>query len=105
MTKLPKSVRIAGQKWTLHLESHSEDDLRLFGETDDHELTITLFTRPHKDYPKRGTIQATLFHECLHAALHSTGMTAMIGDDDKEEALVTALENAMWPLVQSGLFR
>ena len=53
--------------------------------------TKTIYLLKHKDWP------ITLFHECIHAALHLTGagegLTLI-----KEETITVALENALFPL-------
>lgn len=105
---LPKEVIILGRKWTIKVEEQYDEEPDTFGATDDNEMVITLYTNPHEDYPQRGTIKSTFFHECLHAALKSSGTGALLNEpnnDGREEALVTALEHALWPLIEQGLFR
>lgn len=43
--------------------------------------------------------QQTLFHELLHAALDKTGASELISDE-VEHAIIVALENHVWPLLQ-----
>lgn len=106
MTKLaiPKNttVEIMGHTWEVVYEEYSEEDMRTFGETDHYLRTITIYLRPHRDYPARGPLAQTLLHECMHAALNSSGVTHSISKE--EEAVVTALEHALWPLVNTGVF-
>lgn len=104
----PKQITLLGQTWRVLIEERDEDDPRCFGATDLYARTITLYTEPHERYPQRGTIQATLFHEATHAALASSGAGALLGDgedDGAEEALVTALEHALFPLIAQGIFK
>lgn len=98
------TIQILGTTWTLSRGSHTEDDLRCFGETDTHDRSIALFTRPHEDYPTRGPVEQTLLHEVLHAILHVSGTSNLL-PGGTEEAVVTALEHGLWPLMQSGLFK
>lgn len=42
----------------------------------------------------------TLMHECVHAALDMSGIAYLIDDDQKEEAIVRALENLLFPVYQ-----
>ena len=42
----------------------------------------------------------TLMHECVHATLDMSGIAYMIDDDQKEEAIVRALENLLFPVYQ-----
>jgi hypothetical protein len=42
----------------------------------------------------------TLMHECVHAAFDMSGITYMIDDDQKEEAIVRSLENLLFPVYQ-----
>jgi hypothetical protein len=100
--KVPKTVSVAGQSWKVIVKAEGSvpDD---YGETDWNTRTIYLYTAPHKKHGQN--MQATFFHELLHAALASTGVDNILGGDREEEAIVTALENALWPLIESGLLR
>lgn len=40
----------------------------------------------------------TLMHECVHAALDMSGIAYLIDDDQKEEAIVRAIENLLFPV-------
>jgi len=42
----------------------------------------------------------TLMHECVHAALDMSGIAYLIDDDQKEEAIVRAIENLLFPVYQ-----
>jgi hypothetical protein len=54
--------------------------------------TKTIYLLRHKDWAM------TLWHECIHAALHLTGAGEGLSLT-KEETIVVALENALGPLV------
>lgn len=104
---LPKQVTIMSRVWPIKIERQYAEDPKCFGATDPYGQTITLYLDPHEDFPQRGSVQATLFHECIHAALQSSGAGALLGPEEsgKEEALVTALEHALWPLIEKGIFK
>lgn len=101
---LPKSVSILGREWEVRTEERSEEDLRCFGETEMLANVIHIYTRPHGDYPHAGSQQATLFHECIHAALATSGMSALI-KGKVEEALIRVIEEGVFPLVAAGVFQ
>lgn len=99
--KLPKSVRLAGHRWKIVVLPNNERGDH--GETDLNTRTIYLYTDPHK---RLGTsMKSTLFHELIHAALEITGAGALCSQKGAEEAIVCALENTLWPLIESGLLR
>ena len=101
-----KALKILGQTWHVKVEKQDDDDVRCFGETDVYARVITIYSEPHKKYPQRGSWQSTLFHEAIHAALASSGAGAFVKEEDgREEALVTALEHALWPLIEQGVFK
>ena len=100
MKKLPRSVTIAGVKWRVLIEPRHPEESDTFGETDSTAYTITIYSEPHAQFGN--DIRATLFHECLHAALRSTGLAHLI--TTSEEAIVTGLEASLFPLVNRGLF-
>jgi hypothetical protein len=97
---VPSKVRIFGKVIHVFREDMPKEE---FGEYHQHEYKITISKR-------LGTDDAlhTLFHECIHAALHISGLSEMLpgpngSDDDKtadlEEAIVTCLENALYDMV------
>ena len=43
--------------------------------------------------------KSTLYHECLHMALHISGVSSLL-TDDLEEAIVICIENAIFPLIK-----
>lgn len=97
--KVPKSVRIAGQRWKISVRPENDDGDA--GETNPDTQTISLYTDWHE---KHGySLKATLFHELIHAALHSTGAKHACGGEEREETIVSAIEQALWPLIEAGL--
>jgi hypothetical protein len=99
---IPKSVMVAGQRWRVVTEEEGVDDVDDYGQTDWNTRTITLYKRPHTRYKR--SIMSTLFHELMHAALAATGVDNVIGHEAAEEAVVTSLEHALWPLIERGIF-
>jgi hypothetical protein len=100
--KLPKTLTILGQRWTLTRTNYDPKDMECFGETDTILKNITLFEETIKKFGE--SEQSTLFHECMHACLSTSGLSALL-NEKQEEALVIALENGLYPLVKSGLFK
>jgi len=98
MKKLPKSVVLAGRKWDVVLSVCCEDDAGCYGETRADTSTIILYTAIHERY--KADLRATLFHEMCHAALASTGVNAVL-KGGAEEAVVRALEAALWPALKA----
>jgi len=95
---------IGGQEWAIKLEPFDIDDAECFGATDWINKTITIYEQTHKLCPKVNPIQ-TLFHECIHAALHTAGVRFLMEDTKGfEETVVTAIEHTIYPLITSGLF-
>lgn len=97
---MPKQVRVAGQIWRITVKPRNEDGD--YGECDRNERTIYLYSEPHSKYGQ--DMKSTLLHELCHAALTATGATHICGGEDKEEAIVSALELVLWPLIDKGLF-
>ena len=89
---LPESIQLLGH--TIHITT--EEARRLpdaAGAYTPDTRTIWL------DYNHPDPVMvSTLFHELLHAVLDITGHSARL-DADTEEALVTAIENGLGPLV------
>ena len=72
---LPRSVKILGQVFTVELVKDLGEDGEHFGETqgDDRKILIN---------KEQSLISAhrTLYHECIHAALHITGLNQLLSD-------------------------
>lgn len=45
-------------------------------------------------------LRKVLLHECVHAILHISGLTNLV-TDQIEEAIVTAIENGLYPIMRS----
>jgi hypothetical protein len=89
----PNKVIILGQPFTIKYEPSSKMQ-GLFGDTDVDSHVI----RINKSLPEH-SIQSTLFHEFLHAALAVAGISYVISDNI-EEAIVRCLENALVPHIR-----
>lgn len=89
---LPKKVSILGRPVTVVREDMKDGE---YGEYIQHKYLIKVSKSSNIDEAMN-----TLFHECVHAALHISGLSQMIpqaADDnspDLEEALVVMLESA-----------
>lgn len=103
LPRFPTSVTLLGARWSVVLAARNEASLEDFGETDYSSQTITLFTDPHQWWPAKGSLRQTLLHECIHAALATSGHGELVGEK-QEEALTIALEQALHPLIQQGVF-
>lgn len=87
---LPERVLILGRPVTVRRPEMAAGD---FGEYHQHQYLIDVAAQLEQESAER-----TLVHECLHAALHISGISEMIPRDEKtdlEEALVVCLENAL----------
>lgn len=103
---LPDWVTVNGVVWKLTVKSEPEKgEEACFGETDDEERTIYLYSNTHEKYLRKGQVFSTLFHELIHASLFSTGLHGLLKDDKVEEALAVSLEEGLYPLIQAGLFK
>jgi len=98
-TQPPSKVRLAGVEFTIEYKSKvvSDSGEDLSGQCSGAERLIEVSTSENKTKDAR---DRTLLHECLHGILHVTGLSSMINDEDKEEAIVVALENALWLLMK-----
>jgi hypothetical protein len=85
-SKLPKEVTILGREHTVKVEKcSSEEDM---GEMLRGYRTIRISPSHPKD-----TLESTLFHECVHAALYTAGLSELL-TEDQEEAVVICMESA-----------
>lgn len=93
--RLPTKLQIAGitfkVKYVPDLASETHPG-QLYGDCDVDERVIRINKVLHKT---AGEYRATLLHESLHAALRVTGWAEVLGDK-QEEALIQALENALF---------
>lgn len=98
---LPKSVMILGQRFKVKVEDLMTEH-SLYGSTVAREQIIKVDKALSSEQQRQ-----TLFHECVHAALGVSGVTEVLSskDIDIEEAVVTAIENGLWPLVRNSWFK
>jgi hypothetical protein len=100
---LPETVSLNGILWKLQTKNQEGTDPDCFGDTEAIQRVVSVYGKPHRKYTHRGTPQATLFHELMHASLASTGIAGLL-QAGVEEALVTALEEGLFPHIATGLF-
>jgi hypothetical protein len=67
----------------------SVDKEKSYGETQGFERLIKI-----KDSLKGEVYEATLMHEIIHAILHTSGISEMLGEE-LEEAIVVSLEHGL----------
>lgn len=89
MKKLPKTVAVAGTELEIDIRPKFEH----MGEFLHDRRTIVI----NGSYPLEAQWQ-TLFHETLHAALYLSGQAEGL-TGAKEEAIVIAIENSLWPII------
>lgn len=82
---VPRNVTILGQVYKVELRDLPSTD---YGETRGYEKLIIL----NRKQPK-ASAHSTLFHECIHAALHISGHTSLL-KHRHEESIVMMLEAA-----------
>lgn len=91
--KLPSSLCILGVKFNVAWNHDFDDEKEeTFGDTHVLGKKIRIGTRCHTSSDRA----STFFHEALHAALGVAGYSEMLGTK-QEEALVTCIENALYP--------
>ena len=86
---LPTKINIFGKTVSVVRVEMKDGE---FGEYEQHKRIIKI----NKKSAQEEAFE-TLFHEAIHAALHISGLSAMLPVDKKvdlEEAIVTCLENA-----------
>ncbi len=82
--RLPDSVMVMGQKFTIIYES-------LEGALGECHAPFKLIKIDNRQSPEAA--ESSLFHEMLHAALYLAGLSTLL-DPSVEEAVVVALEHA-----------
>lgn len=99
---LPASLVILGMRFRVKYYPGPVDDLKEdeFGDTDGANRLIRINLKRHNSETE---IFATLFHEACHAALYVSGQTSGLGK--REEAIIMALEHALFPLIQQRKIR
>ena len=87
--RVPTLVDVLGTYYSIE---YHEDLGDLHGEALVDEKIIKVCTGSHHS---KEDIRATIFHETLHAVLWVSGINSVIGDSDKEEGIIRAIENSM----------
>ncbi len=87
----PRQITIGGQKYRIVYKKNLED----FGTVDVDKKIITI----------RGNLSDnekldTILHEAFHACLALSGLSYLINDEDKEEALVRAFDSLLLPVIK-----
>lgn len=100
MTKILQKTKIdiLGSTWIIEETDKSGDS---FGDTTTHTRTIQIFNSAHIDTVQ--PIASTKLHECMHAILKQSGTSELL-NEQFEEAIITAIEIGLYPLIQLGLF-
>ena len=87
----PRQITIGGQKYRIVYKKNLED----FGTVDVDKKIITIRGNL-SDNEKHDTI----LHEAFHACLALSGLSYLINDEDKEEALVRAFDSLLLPVIK-----
>ena len=88
--RFPRSITILGHKISVKVVEHLEDE--------GNELLGAFNAETKTIYLVKGCDKSVLFHEACHAAIYLSGNSEGLSAS-KEEALVLALEHAIFPLV------
>jgi hypothetical protein len=87
----PRQITIGGHKYQIVYKKDLED----FGTLDVDKKIITL-RENLKDTERLDTI----LHEAFHACLALSGLSYLIDDENKEEALVRAFDSLLLPVIK-----
>tara|TARA_B100001094_G_scaffold139261_3_gene134717 strand:+ start:6710 stop:7027 length:318 start_codon:yes stop_codon:yes gene_type:complete len=90
----PRQITIGGHKYKIVYKKDLED----FGNLDVDKKIITI----------RSTLKIndkldTILHEAFHACLAISGLSYLIDDENKEEALVRAFDSLLLPTIKKEL--
>ena len=90
----PRQITIGGQKYRIVYKKNLED----FGNVDVDKKIITI----------RGTLSDTekldtILDDAFHACLAISGLSYLIDDENKEEALVRAFDSLLLPVIKREL--
>jgi hypothetical protein len=95
-SKPSEVVLVLGVPFTINYKADIKDDREtLAGTCERTKHIINISTRENETQEQ---LESTLLHEILHGILYVSGHHAVIADEDKEEALVLALENGIGQL-------
>ena len=87
----PRQITIGGQKYKIVYKKKLED----FGNIDVDKKIITI-RESLSDNDKLDTI----LHEAFHACLALSGLSYLLDDENKEEALVRAFDSLLLPVIK-----
>tara|TARA_R100001594_G_scaffold90036_1_gene124529 strand:- start:488 stop:793 length:306 start_codon:yes stop_codon:yes gene_type:complete len=90
----PKQITIGGQKYSIVYKRNLED----FGTLDTDKKIITI-----RDNLKIPELLDTILHEAFHACLEISGLSYLLDDENKEEALVRAFDGLLLPVIKREL--
>jgi len=101
---VPASVQVGTFTWKVLTDAATSRNLELAGlagQCVPSRLEIHLDMRDH--HPEQ-QIRETWFHELLHAAYYSSGLTTLCDEagNPDEEVIVTMLAATLWPLMADG---
>ena len=96
MVKLPDSIPVLGTDWPVVYKDFPKDEIYGEAVVDAQEIHVS------KDHASTDQLTATIFHEAIHAVLHSSGWHEILKGvgDDAEEGLVRLLEHHLWPIAK-----
>lgn len=87
----PKNILIAGQRIQIEYKKNLEE----FGSFNVDNLTITI-----RDSLTPKETLSTIIHESMHCVLALSGLSYLIDDEAKEEALVRAVDYLLIPIIK-----
>ena len=93
MTKLPKEIKVLGRTFEVKYPKKVDKE-DSYGETNGPERVIKI-----RSTLSTSVTEDTLLHETIHAILYTAGISELL-DEDKEEAIVVALENGLIQLYE-----
>jgi len=93
-TYKPKSLLVAGHKLAIEYRKDLDD----FGQFNVDRMTIII-----RDSLNPKETLSTIIHESVHAILALSGLSYLIDDESKEEALVRAIDYLLIPIIKREL--
>ncbi|MAP55908.1 MAG: hypothetical protein CL605_13495 [Altibacter sp.] len=90
----PRQITIGGQKYRIVYKKDLDD----FGNLDVDKKIITI----RENLNNKDRLD-TLLHEAFHACLALSGLSYLIDDENKEEALVRAFDSLLLPVIKREL--
>tara|TARA_R100001594_G_scaffold133445_2_gene174163 strand:+ start:215 stop:535 length:321 start_codon:yes stop_codon:yes gene_type:complete len=90
----PRQITIGGQTYKIRYKKNLED----FGVLDTDKKIITI-----RANLKDNDLIDTILHEAFHACLEISGLSYLLDDENKEEALVRAFDSLLLPVIKREL--